>query len=309
MNSIATSVLENESPFLNEEGQLNIPNGAERFIDASLGTSPNPNLNTGQIHDISIINERKDRLTEDNLIFSSNYTYTKNTKSDIQDADYHIFKTKVELAGNYLYAFSKLLELDRNSNNRFEIFGVEYSQYAKTEISYTKHWDFGRKNILATRFFGGIAIPFTNANSIPFARSFFSGGPNDNRAWLAYDLGPGSTGGRNEFNEANMKIALNLEYRYNILGSLHGAFFIDTGNIWNVLDNVDDEEAVFSKWDDLQELAVGSGVGFRYDFNFFVIRLDIGFKTFNPANDEDQRWFKGYNLSKAVYNVGINYPF
>ena len=106
-----------------------------------------------------------------------------------------------------------------------------------------------------------------------------------------------------------MKLAFNTEYRFNILGALNGAIFIDAGNIWNVLDNVEEEEAIFSGAQDLQEIAVGSGFGLRYDFNFFVIRLDLGFKTFNPANDEDQRWFKGYNFSEAVYNFGINYPF
>ena len=176
-------------------------------------------------------------------------------------------------------------------------------------MDYIKHWDLGGKSVLAFRAFGGIALPYGNANSIPFARSFFGGGPNDNRAWLPYDLGPGSSGGRNEFNEANMKIALNAEFRYNILGSLNGAFFVDAGNIWNVLDSVEEEDAVFSRLDDIQEIAVGSGLGLRYDFDFFVVRLDLGFKTFNPARLEDQRWFKGYNFSEGVYNVGINYPF
>lgn len=167
----------------------------------------------------------------------------------------------------------------------------------------------GRDNIFAFRAFGGVAIPYGNANSIPFVRSFFAGGPNDNRAWRAYDLGPGSSGGRNEFNEANMKLALNAEYRYNLFGALNSAVFIDIGNIWNVLDIVEDEKATFESLADLKNIAVGSGFGLRYDFNFFVLRFDVGFKTYNPALPEGNRWFRNYNFNNAVYNVGINYPF
>ncbi len=312
LNTIAVRVLDADSPLFNSDPntlELSIPTGADQFIAESLSTNPDPDLTAAQLQEIRNINERKTRLTEDNLIFASSYTYTKNNRENLYDEDFSRFRVKLELAGNTLNTIANLAGLKKNSNDRFQIEEVEFSQYAKTEIDYIKHWDLGRKNIIAFRTFGGIAIPYGNANSIPFARSFFGGGPNDNRAWLAYDLGPGSTGGRNEFNEANLKIALNAEYRYNILGSLKGALFIDAGNIWNVLDNVEEEEAVFSRLDDLQEIAVGSGFGFRYDFDFFVIRLDIGFKTFNPASDRDQRWFKGYNFSEAVYNFGINYPF
>ncbi len=318
LNDIARDVLDPDSPLFFQpdtgipdinDAVLRIPEGTDGFIDQSLGANPDGDLSANQIQEIQNISERQIRLTEDNLIFGSSYTYSRNSKENLYDEDFSRFRGKIELAGNVLSTVSNLANLDKNSNDRFEVFGVEFSQYAKTELDYTKHWDLGRKNIIAFRAFGGIAIPFGNSNSIPFARSFFGGGPNDNRAWLVYDLGPGSTGGRNEFNEANLKIATNLEYRYNILGSLNGALFIDAGNIWNVFDNVEDEDAVFSDLDDIQEIAVGSGFGFRYDFEFFVIRLDVGFKTFNPSDDEDQRWFKGYNFKNAVYNFGINYPF
>ncbi len=318
LNDIATQVLNPDSPFFRQFNDeplsinnvaLGIPDGANGFIAQTLSSQANQNLTAEQTQTVRDINERKVRLTEDNLIFASNYTFTKNNRENLYDEDYSRFKAKIELAGNVLTTISNLAGLSKNDNDRFEIFGVEFSQYAKAELDYIKHWDLGRKNVIAFRAFGGLALPFGNANSIPFARSFFGGGPNDNRAWVVYGLGPGSTGGKDQFNEANMKIALNSEYRFNVLGSLHGALFIDAGNIWNVLDNIEDEDAVFSELDDIQEIAVGSGFGFRYDFNFFVLRLDIGFKTFNPSNDEDNRWFKKYNFSEAVYNFGINYPF
>ena len=176
-------------------------------------------------------------------------------------------------------------------------------------MDYTKHWDLGNENVFAVRAFGGAAIPYGNSNNIPFIRSFFAGGSNDNRAWQAYDLGPGSSGSPNEFNEANMKLAFNAEYRFNLLGPIKGALFMDAGNIWNVLDNVEDEGAVFTGLRNLEELALGSGFGVRWDFDFFLIRFDIGFKTYNPALSRGNRFFKEYNFANAVYNVGINYPF
>jgi outer membrane protein assembly factor BamA len=122
-------------------------------------------------------------------------------------------------------------------------------------------------------------------------------------------LGPGSSGSLFEFNEANFKLAFNLEYRFPILGALKGALFVDGGNIWNALDNVKDESLKFSGLEDLKELALASGLGLRYDFGFFVARLDTGFKIHNPALSESNRWFKESNFANAVFNIGINYPF
>mgnify|MGYP001829041184 FL=1 len=144
---------------------------------------------------------------------------------------------------------------------------------------------------------------------MPFVRSYFGGGSNDNRAWFPYSLGPGSTDNINDFNEANMKIALNLEYRFPIFGNFKGAVFADAGNIWNVWDNVQDPAAVFEGFESFSEIALGTGMGLRYDFTYFVFRLDMGFKTYNPALLVGERWFSEYNFSNAVFQIGINYPF
>jgi hypothetical protein len=75
------------------------------------------------------------------------------------------------------------------------------------------------------------------------------------------------------------------------------------------LDNVEDERYVFSSLKSIKNSAIGSGFGFRYDFNFFVLRLDMGFKTYNPAEETNKRWFREYNFAHSVLNIGINYPF
>jgi outer membrane protein assembly factor BamA len=189
------------------------------------------------------------------------------------------------------------------------MFGIEYSQYIKGEIDFIKHWDFGNKNTLAMRAFAGLAVPFGNAQSIPFSRSYFSGGSNDNRGWQAYSLGPGRSGGINDFNEANLKLAYSLEYRFRVGGNFHSAVFTDIGNIWNVFDNITDKDYTFNGFSSFKDLAVGSGIGFRYDFDFFVFRFDLGYKAYDPAREVGDRWLKGINFSKTVLNFGINYPF
>ncbi len=157
--------------------------------------------------------------------------------------------------------------------------------------------------------FSGIAIPYGNSDNIPFTRSYFGGGSNDNRAWKAYKLGPGVGDNPNEFNEANFKIAFNLEYRYTIFGPLKGAFFIDAGNIWNVFDDITDPKQRFDGLKDLDEIAIGTGFGLRYDFNYFVFRLDSAFKTYDPSQIKADRWGKQISLKRTVFNIGINYPF
>lgn len=291
---------------------LSIPNGTSQFINDVITNNLTPGVDAlisdSDKKEIRNIEERRERLTENNLILTTSYSYIKNTRKNLLDNQFTRFGVKLELAGNTLSTLSNAIGLQKNSNDRYELFNVAYSQYVKTELDLIKYWDLSNNNTFAIRSFFGIAIPYGNSKSIPFSRSFFGGGSNDNRGWDAYNLGPGSSGGINEFNEANMKIALNAELRYTFFGDLKGALFVDAGNIWNVLDNVEDPIYTFDSLKDLNELAIGSGIGFRYDFSFFILRFDIGFKTYEPYL-EGKKWLKNYNFKNAVYNFGINYPF
>ncbi|MCA0132421.1 translocation and assembly module lipoprotein TamL [Winogradskyella alexanderae] len=299
--------------YINQNESLENPannfDPADVFINDVLDGNTVLNQNDEDFIIVNNIDERKQRLTENNLIFSSSFDYKKDKRQNIFDNDFSIFKWRIELAGNLLSNVSELIGAPKNDNGNYEVFGVAFSQYFKTEIDYIKYIDFGRNATFAFRSYAGIAIPYGNSNSIPFAESFFGGGPNDNRAWTAYNLGPGSSNTTNEFNEANFKIHLSAEQRFSLFGDLRGAIFVDIGNIWNVLDNVTDEDATFTGFDSLRDIAIGSGFGLRYDFDFFVLRFDVGFKTYDPAQELENRWFRNYNFKNAVYNIGINYPF
>ncbi|GAA3578715.1 BamA/TamA family outer membrane protein [Snuella lapsa] len=303
LNSISKSLNYNNGE------NLERPDQTDAFINDVLNDNTSLNSDDDDYKLVSAINERKNRLTENNLILSSSFGLIRDDRTNLFDEDFSIFRFKLESAGNLLANASKLFGLKKNSDDRYELFNVAYSQYIKTELEYIKHWDLGKKNVLAIRSFFGIAIPYGNSTNIPFSKSFFAGGSNDNRAWTAYSLGPGSSETTNEFNEANLKLALSVEQRFNIFENLNGAIFVDAGNIWNVLDEIDDERATFTDFNSLRDTAVGSGFGLRYDFSFFVFRFDVGFKTYDPSYNTTNRWFKDYNFSNAVYNIGINYPF
>lgn len=266
-------------------------------------------LSSSDITTVNSINERKERLTEDNLIIASNFNYVKDKRDNLFDNNFSILKLRLESAGNLFALASNAFGGKKNEDNQLLFDGVAFSQYVKTEIDYIKYWDLSNKNVFAIRTFFGIAIPYGNSTNIPFSKSFFAGGANDNRAWSAYGLGPGSSTTTNEFNEANLKIALSAESRFNLFGALNGALFIDAGNIWNVLDDVTDDAATFNSIGSLKNIAIGSGFGLRYDFGFFVLRGDIGFKTYDPSYGDENRWFNDYNFANATYNIGINYPF
>ncbi|WP_316933227.1 translocation and assembly module lipoprotein TamL [Maribacter thermophilus] len=321
LNEIATDEDISVNPsYFNEDNDLTTPTEIEDGVTAGTTGFINDVLNgvipvssTGltedDYDDVKSINEREERLTENNLIFTTNYTFNKNNRDGILDNNFYQFRFKVEGAGNLLSALSGIIPFNENDDEQLLVFGVPFSQYVKTEFDYVKYWDLSRSNVLAVRTFFGIAIPYGNSTNIPFIKSYFAGGSNDNRAWYPYSLGPGRTSALNDYNEANLKLAFNLEYRFPLFGDLNGAVFADAGNIWNVFDDVDNEDATFNGLESLKDIALGTGFGIRYDFTYFLFRLDLGFKTYNPAEIQSKRWFRDYNFANSVLQIGINYPF
>ena len=308
LNEIGKQVNSNPNHF-DTNGNLIIPEGANNFIAEVLNNQTSLTKENNSYQDINLVKERQDRLTTNNLILGSSFGIYYNSQQNLLDETFFQFQWKLSLIGSLLNEILKSSRTEKNINGQYEIAGVTPSQFIKTEINYIKHWQLYQNTVLAFRAFSGVAIPFGNANSIPFSRSYFSGGSNDIRGWRAYKLGPGSSNNMNEFNEANFKLTLNLEYRFPFIGKMNGALFIDAGNIWNVLDNISDSAYRFEGFKDLNEIAIGTGFGIRYDFDFFVLRLDTGFKTYNPALPRASRWQTKYSIKEAVFNIGINYPF
>ena len=307
LNSIAQQIRYNSEFVINDN--LVIPNGTTEFINQVIQGETKIEREDQLYRDVRVIQERETRLTSNNLITSSAFSFNMNTQENIFDEDFSQFQLKVVSSGNLLTGLLNLSGKEKNEDQVYEFLDVIPSQFIKTEFNFIKHWSIGKEQVLAMRLFSGIAIPYGNSDNIPFTRSYFAGGSNDNRAWKAYKLGPGVGENSNEFNEANFKIAFNLEYRYTILGPLKGAFFVDAGNIWNALDNIEDPKQRFDGFEDLNEIAIGTGFGLRYDFDYFVFRLDSGFKTYDPSQIKADRWGKQISFRRTVFNIGINYPF
>ena len=300
LNFISSKYTSDSKYFLND--QLNIPNGINLFIEDVL--NGNIIIDSDDFSLLSYIEGRRQRLISNNLIIGSSFQISNNYDNRYDKKNFRQWKLKFKSSGNLASILT-----NKNSEGKKLISDLEFSQFLKIESSFIRHWDVSDNSLFAIRYFGGIAIPFGNSNNIPFSESFFGGGSNDNRAWEVYKLGPGSSGAKNEFNEANLKLALNLEYRFKMFGNFNGAIFTDIGNIWNVFDDTEEESRSFNGFDDLNELAIGSGIGVRYDSGLFIFRLDMGLKTYNPALIKKDRWFNDFSLKKAVFNIGLNYPF
>jgi outer membrane protein assembly factor BamA len=165
----------------------------------------------------------------------------------------------------------------------------------------------------------GAGYPLGNSTSLPYEKKFFSGGPNSIRAWSTRDLGPGSyvkpksdSIFRYPNEVADIKLEANIEYRFKVFWKLEGAIFIDAGNIWAIRPEDDRKGALF-EWNRFyKEIAVGTGIGTRFDFSFFVLRLDFGLKLHDPALPEGKRWIpanRRYTWDDAKIQFGIGYPF
>jgi outer membrane protein assembly factor BamA len=170
------------------------------------------------------------------------------------------------------------------------------------------------------RLFAGLGYPLGKSQSLPFEKMYFSGGPYGIRAWSTRTLGPGSvpdtiSTGTYANNLGDIKIEANLEYRFRLFWKLEGAFFIDAGNIWTIKISDDQPGSSFEWKRFYKEIAVGTGLGARFDFSVILIRTDFGFKLRDPAIQEGSRWID-FNRSadisfgdRVVFQFGIGYPF
>lgn len=280
-------------------------NGVIDFIDTNINSNFEDS-NPSEFRIAQNIKNRYDIITEDVLVPAITYTFTYNNSENYKDTDFSFFRTRLVSSGN----LTTLLLNEKDENGKETIFKTPVAQFLRTDFEYKKFWNFSSENVLAFRSFLGVAIPYGNSETIPFSRSYFIGGPNDLRAWKIYDLGPGSTNTGLEYNVGSLKFLTSLEYRFKILNSIKGAFFVDAGNIWDITNSeVTDDEAKFNGIQSLEDIAIGSGFGIRYDLSFILLRLDLGFKTYEPYNTKGNRWFRKFNFNNTVYNFGISYPF
>lgn len=256
---------------------------------------------------------KKERITQNVLINSLfyNFTYNEIGKKDYQDPFF--FDGKIELAGNLLSLLSKKNITSNNlSVNSGQIFGIPISQFVKFDVDIRKYFTFSNKHQFIIRQVAGVGIPYGNSSNMPFVRSYFSGGSNDVRAWIAFGgLGPADSDVDKRvraYMMGNVKLTTNIEYRFPINNMFEGAIFTDAGNIWSLKDTGIGDEFKFNKF--VSQMGLGSGLGLRIHVAYITVRLDLAYKLHDPNNAKGERWvIDKIQPLKPTFNFSIGYPF
>ena len=214
------------------------------------------------------------------------------TYSDGVDA----FRLNVESAGNLLDGFSRALRFKTNAHGQSTFLNIAYAQYAKFDFDYTHLFRFDDRNALALHADLGVAYPYGNSTMLPFEKRYFSGGANSVRGWGVRELGPGGykgNDGRIDFinQTGDLKFDLNAEYRTSLFWKFEGALFVDAGNIWTLRNYADQPNGQFRFDKFYKQIAAAYGMGIRLNFDYFILRFDMGMKAINPAYESgDEHW-------------------
>jgi len=241
-------------------------------------------------------------------------TYTSKENSNTSRKVVSYMRWSIQSSGNILRKYYELSGKQPDSLNRYLIFKIPFAQFFRTDIDYRIYVPIRKKSRLVYRAAGGIGQPLTNLNVLPYEQSFFSGGPNSNRAWRARTLGPGGYNPTNSLTRfdkiGDILLEGNIEYRFHIIKSFNGALFVDASNIWRLKPDPIKPNSQFIVQNFHKEIAIGSGIGIRWDLQFFIIRLDLATPIRDPKFEESKRWrFNQKPLKIIVANFGIGYPF
>ena len=202
-------------------------------------------------------------------------------------------KTNVETSGNVLALGARLFHAAQDDRGQYRLFNIAFAQYVKFDVDLTRSLPIDLGNQLVLHAGLGIAYPYGNSHVLPFEKRYFSGGANSVRGWSVRSLGPGrymERDGRINFinQTGDMKLDLNAEYRTHLFWKLGGALFVDAGNVWTLRDYSDVQPGGQFRFDEfLGQLAVSYGAGIRFNFDYFILRFDLGMKAVNPAYREE----------------------
>jgi outer membrane translocation and assembly module TamA len=258
------------------------------------------------------------------LILGGGYSYIYNNSKIKGSKDYWFVRINAETAGNML-SLVKHISGSKDGGN-LEAFGQPFAQYVRTDFDVRYYYRFNDVSSIVYRGFVGIGIPYGNSRAIPFEKQYFAGGANSIRAWQVRTLGPGSyspvTGPYIQnstifLNQtADIKLEANAEYRFKLFWLLEGALFVDAGNIWNFYKDPRTPGAEFNIKNFYNDIAVGTGTGFRFDFKFVIARVDVGMKLRDPILLDGSKWIferRPYSIKRYPSDFslvfGIGYPF
>jgi outer membrane protein assembly factor BamA len=260
----------------------------------------------------------------DHLILAMNYSLVHNTQEIETRSNYSYLRFNVETAGNALDLLARALDktkvqsvdtLGLGTTEYYRFFNTRYAQYVKSDIEFRYGYIIDRYNSVVGRAFLGVGVPYGNFDVLPFEKKYFTGGANGIRAWQVRSLGPGTYRAPAETypnQSSDIKLEANLEYRFHLISFLEGALFLDAGNIW-AINKKDNRPGALFKFDEFyKQIAVGTGAGFRFDFSYFIFRLDVGMKLRVPSQETGNGWIIGnrpYSGDDFNLSFAIGYPF
>ncbi len=256
---------------------------------------------------------------EDRLIVRSGYTFIYNSRgasmsSNIFNGTSYTLRVNIEEAGNLLYGLAKLSRMRKNSDGEYAILNIPFAQYIKADFDFAKNIAIDNRNSIAYHLAFGIAVPYGNAEMIPFEKRYFAGGANSVRGWSVRSLGPGSFPGDGNFmnQTGDLKMEGSLEYRSNLFWKLAGAVFVDAGNVWTLRNYESQPGGQFRFNKFYKQIAVAYGIGFRIDLGFFILRFDGGMKAVNPAYEKGRDRYPIIHPRFSrdfAFHFAVGYPF
>ena len=282
-------------------------------------------------------------MMDDYLIPKMRYTYTYTSPANMHNPIR--LETTLEESGNALSLIDLACGHSYDEKNK-TLFKSPYAQFLRIETDLTKTWSVGEASRLVAHLNAGIIYSYGNSTEAPFSEMFYAGGANSIRAFSIRSIGPGrfSDYGLNQKQfsylmcNGDLKLIGNLEYRTPLFGNLEGALFLDLGNVWRlhpidigspedyndtVIDDVtytpEQQYDAYSRWMDLMtfnssdflnDLALGTGIGLRYNLGFLVVRLDWGIALHFPYDTGKSGYFNIPSFKDAhTLHFAIGYPF
>lgn len=242
------------------------------------------------------------------MIYSFTYTSPKKYRNPIY------WNITASEAGNIL-SLGYMAAGKKWGDEGKEMFKNAYAQFFKVESDFTKTWATGLKSQLVGHINVGLVYSYGNMKATPYSEQFYVGGANSIRAFPVRSVGPGSyytDVARLSYLDqtGDMKFLANLEYRFNLFGNLYGAAFIDAGNVWGLKDDGYRSGARFKLKNIAKEMALGTGVGVRYDLEFLILRLDWGVGLHMPYNTGKSGYYniRRFKDSHSLH-LAVGYPF
>lgn len=270
------------------------------------------NRTTAKFDSILYVNPYLQTSMQD--VFIPKIRYTLTYSSAMRSRNPLVWETTFTESGNIL-SLGYMAAGNKWSTPYKQLFSNPYAQFLKLETDVSKTWALGEKSQFVAHINAGIIYSYGNSRTAPYSEQFYVGGANSIRAFAVRSIGPGSYTtdvSRLSYLDqtGDIKLQLNLEYRFNIFGSLYGAAFIDAGNVWALRDDGYRTGAQFKLKNVLKETALGTGVGIRYDLDFLVLRLDWGVGLHVPYETGKSGF---YNIPKfkdgQAIHLAIGYPF